>query len=623
MTRTTAPRIAVASVALLAIGALFAAPLAASAYGTTDLIAVGEGSQMVAFSPDGSTAYVTNRDSNSVSVIDVATSAETDEIPVGTEPKGLAISPDGSEVWVAVLGSITETDITIIETSDLSTTAISSGGNGPYAVEFDAAGAYAYVSNYLSSSVAKIDAATRSVVDTVSLPDTYPEDIALGVEEQTLYVTLSAVDGVARVSTSTLDEIGSPIAVGDFPVGIELSPSESELWVTNNSASSVSVISTTSNTVVGTISTNPAPTDVVFDSDGYGWISSNASDVLQRIDPVSRTIVSTIPLLDSPFGLAVHPTERLIYTATGTDVTVVELTSERVAGADRYATAVRASEAAFEPGVETVYIATGLNYPDALAAGAVAAKSASPILLTRPDALPTVVANELTRLDPDNIVVLGGTGTVTSSVQNALSAYGTVSRIAGTNRYDTARQLVQSAQFTQVDQVYIATGNNFPDALAAGAAAASGGDPVILVNGTASSLDSATLSLIQSTGAPKAVILGQTNAVSSGIEDQLGQSYEVERLAGTTRYETAVLVNQYAFGGASTALLATGANFPDALAGTPLANATSAPLYVVRTDCVPAGVLSEFDRLGTSRVILLGGTPTLSVEVEDLTPCAS
>lgn len=621
MTRRTAPRIAVASVALLAVGALIATPLTASAYGPVDLITVGSHSQYVVFSPDGDTAYVTNRDSNSVSVIDVATSTETDEITVGTEPKGLAISPDGTEVWVAVWGSSVENDIAIIKTSDLTVTTINSGGNGPYWIEFDAAGAFAYVSNYFTTGVAKINTSTRAVVDTLSLPGAYPEEVALSADEQTLYVTLTNSDAIARVSTSTLEEVGTPIAVGDFPIGVELSPAQDELWVTDNSGSTISVISTSTNTVTGTINTNAYPTQIVFDHDGYAWVTSAQDDVVQRIDPESRTIVSTLPLTDSAFGVAVHPTERLLYVATRNTVTVVELETSRVAGADRYATAVEASKKAFSSEVDTVFIATGQNYPDALAAGAVAAKIGAPILLTKPDTLPTVVANELVRLSPNTIVVLGGTTTVSTTVETQLGAYGTVSRIAGANRYETARLLVGGSGFTGVDQVYVATGANFPDALAAGAAAAASGSPVVLVPGGSSSLDDATLDLIASTSAPKVVILGATNAVSSGIEAQLGTTYDVERLAGANRYETSVLVGQYAFGGASTALLATGLNFPDALAGTPLAAAASAPLYVVRQDCVPASVLSEFDRLGTASVILLGGTPTLSVAVEDLTPC--
>jgi putative cell wall-binding protein len=88
----------------------------------------------------------------------------------------------------------------------------------------------------------------------------------------------------------------------------------------------------------------------------------------------------------------------------------------REAGADRYATAASISAAAFAPGVPVAYIATGTNFPDALAAAAAAASRHGPVLLTPPTALPAVVRTELDRLVAGEVIAAGGQSLVPDSV---------------------------------------------------------------------------------------------------------------------------------------------------------------------------------------------------------------
>ncbi len=113
---------------------------------------------------------------------------------------------------------------------------------------------------------------------------------------------------------------------------------------------------------------------------------------------------------------------------------------DRLAGADRYATAAAISKATFAPGVELVYVATGANFPDALAGAAAAGKTGSPVLLVGANAIPSATATELSRLKPGRIVVLGASGVVFDSVVAALKGYttGTVTRLAGLDRFATS-----------------------------------------------------------------------------------------------------------------------------------------------------------------------------------------
>jgi spore germination protein YaaH len=98
---------------------------------------------------------------------------------------------------------------------------------------------------------------------------------------------------------------------------------------------------------------------------------------------------------------------------------VHEVTVNRIAGGDRYSTAAYISASTFAPGAPVVYVATGLNFPDALAGAAVAGSQGAPILLVAPGSIPAVTAAELARLQPGRIVVLGGTGVVSEAVAAA------------------------------------------------------------------------------------------------------------------------------------------------------------------------------------------------------------
>jgi putative cell wall-binding protein len=197
-------------------------------------------------------------------------------------------------------------------------------------------------------------------------------------------------------------------------------------------------------------------------------------------------------------------------------------TTHRLAGDNRYQTAIEISRASFGDGeAEVVLVATGTNFPDALAAAAAAAKLNGPVLLTPPGALPAEVAAEITRLDPDTILVIGGEAAVSSAVVDALSAIKPTTRISGANRYDTAVAISQHA-FTNpnaVNRVYIAVGTNFPDALAGAAAAAALGAPVLLT--PSDSLPVSVAIEIARLGPSRIYILGGTAVISDNVANQL------------------------------------------------------------------------------------------------------
>jgi putative cell wall-binding protein len=253
--------------------------------------------------------------------------------------------------------------------------------------------------------------------------------------------------------------------------------------------------------------------------------------------------------------------------------------------------------------VSAVFIATGESFPDALAMGPAAATLDAPLLLVAPNSIPGPTAAELQRLNPGSIVIGGGVGAVSASVQQQLAAYtsGPVTRISGTNRYSTAAKMSQAYFSPGVGTVYVTTGANFPDALSAGAAAAAGGRnpvPVLLANG--SGLPGEVAAELIRLDPNRVVIVGGTGVVSPAVEAQiqgLGVP-DVDRIGGSNRYATSAAVAASVFSsGQTSVLLATGQNYPDALAAVALAGKLGAPLLLTEADQLPPVILSELRRL--------------------------
>src|SRR4051812_4475429 len=158
---------------------------------------------------------------------------------------------------------------------------------------------------------------------------------------------------------------------------------------------------------------------------------------------------------------------------------------ERIAGGDRYSTAALISAAGFSPGVARVYVAVGTGFPDALAGGAAAAHADAPLLLVAPFEVPQPSADELNRLSPKSIVVLGGSGVISDKVVSDLQQYttGQVRRLAGSDRYTTPVAVAKDSYPSGGSKVFVATGRSFPDALAGAPAAGGSAAPLLLVPG--------------------------------------------------------------------------------------------------------------------------------------------
>lgn len=289
----------------------------------------------------------------------------------------------------------------------------------------------------------------------------------------------------------------------------------------------------------------------------------------------------------------------------------------RVAGGDRYETAAKIAveHLARHGAVDAVYLATGRDFPDALTGGALAASQGNPVLLTRPGGLPGVTRTALETLGRPRVYVLGGESAVNGTVLDELAAMGiTATRVAGPNRYETAAQV--SRMLAPSEIVYVATGDNYPDALAAVPAAGLDASPVLLTRH--GSLPGAAVNELRRHDPRLVVVMGGTVAVGTDVVDQIWDlGYEPLRVAGNDRFQTAAALSGVWPSGSSTAWVATGMDFADALAAGPAAAAEGGAIVLTRQASLPGATATTLLGLTPREVRVLGGTVAIDPAVED------
>lgn len=295
----------------------------------------------------------------------------------------------------------------------------------------------------------------------------------------------------------------------------------------------------------------------------------------------------------------------------------VETVVESYAGDDRFETNALVSADTFAPGTDVV-LASGLLFPDALAAGPAAASVDASLLLTRDNTLPAVTATELERLQPSSVTIIGDTPSVSSTVVEQVLEIvpgAQVERIAGANRYETAAMIAER-YFGEADEALIASGQVFADAVSAsGTASAIGEVPVLLT--PQDRAVSETIEALEALGVTSATVLGGQPSVSdAALRGYRDTGITVTRLAGPDRYATnAMLVAQFIDPSDDQAIaVASGTNFPDALSASMVAGAQSAPVLLAVHSCVLLSVEEQIAALAPVSVTNVGGLPTLDPE---------
>lgn len=338
-------------------------------------------------------------------------------------------------------------------------------------------------------------------------------------------------------------------------------------------------------------------------------------------------------------------------------LTVSDGIARRIAGETRYETAARlsrtiwpmtdlwgsyqGSSAPDDP--ECIVVADGLNWPDALAGSAFATAADGVLLLTRHDSgeLPEATAAEMKRLltmaygyDPTSdeyegmtVYILGGASAVPQTAEDAIAGMdgvGEIVRLSGATRYETSVEI--GAEFVNRNGLgttataFVVGGASPWDALAAGPVAAAASAPVLLSN--KSDVPTTTIDFLTDNAIKRVVVVGGDATLDAAALAELDAAVDVvERVAGDTRYSTALDVAQWGVDHAGmdpgTIVLASGASFADGLAAGPITAYTGGPLLLTRPDYLVDEVYDFFGNHGvpTSGSYVIGGAAAVSEDV--------
>jgi putative cell wall-binding protein len=463
--------------------------------------------------------------------------------------------------------------------------------------------------------------------------------------------------------------VGNSDDLNDLAEGIE--PSETPAFVYNpggyprlsweltragaNTEALEAAIETASTAIVEAPQVSVDGTDV---PEGTIWITQEAIDALQAAIEAVRQIPADVDAHQAEADAALAALEEALAAfeaakAPGTlappppppPTPPANESWKRLSGDDRYDTMAAIVSEAFTAGdTDAVIVATGENFPDALAASGLAGIADAPVILTEGGALSEQAKATIEALEPTTVYIAGGTGSVSSAVEDALKGLvddpSQVIRASGDNRYLTALDIYAKGKEAGVwgSTAIIASGDNYADALSVSPYSFAEKAPIFLADPVAG-LDAMTVEILsgalESGEITRVIIAGGAGSVPDVVKIQLGYlagDYATfTRLYGTDRYGTSVAVARYA--AANSASLgfhqiaaATGENFPDALAGGAFAGRIGTVLLLVSDDA--AGRIGIDMVVGTNATAIgfghvLGGVGTVSPALQSALETAS
>lgn len=282
---------------------------------------------------------------------------------------------------------------------------------------------------------------------------------------------------------------------------------------------------------------------------------------------------------------------------------------KRIYGSSRYETSMKTAYAMkLSLGIDkfdTIIVASGENYADALAGSYLARIKKAPILVVNKYNEKVIKEYITENIDANGkIYILGGTGAVSKNFEKSVSSYN-VKRLGGANRYETNLQILQEAGGLDKG-IVVCSAMDFADSLSVSSA----GKPILLVN---RELYQEQIDFIKKSGSDMLYLIGGSGAVSDNVEQTLERyGKTTQRIAGDNRYETSVKVAEaFAPNGCHTIVIAYGNDFPDGLVGGPLGFFTDSPLILVNEKNI--SFAAEYkDLADIDGAMILGGPQLIS-----------
>ncbi|WML32617.1 cell wall-binding repeat-containing protein [Clostridium sp. OS1-26] len=283
---------------------------------------------------------------------------------------------------------------------------------------------------------------------------------------------------------------------------------------------------------------------------------------------------------------------------------------KRLSGADRYATS---AAVALNGWTQSNYaiLASGENFPDAISAAPLAKKYDAPILLSEANSIPTETLNAIQQLKVKNIIIVGGTGSISAAVEKQLASSGiAVTRIFGQDRYETCIKIAE--QLDNVTEIAVVTGESFPDALSISPIAVKRNMPIILVSHN--EIPSVVKDYINSHKLTTTYVIGSGTSLNNAVLKGLSN---IELVTGNDKYQVNLnIIDKFKSDlNLGTVYVASGEGFADALSGSILAGKNSNPLLLIGND--PSIEKNYFanNSINISNINVLGGIGVVPDEI--------
>jgi YVTN family beta-propeller protein len=302
-------------------------------------------------------AFVANRTSNSVTVLNSSTGAVVTTLTTGfSQPSAVAVTPDGKTAYVTNSGSGTVTPITVATNTPGSPITV---GSNPYAVAVTPDGKTAYVTNEGSGTVTPITVATNTPGSPITVGSD-PEGVAVTPDGKTAYVA-NLGDGTVTPITVATNTAGSPITVGSNPYGVAVAPAPQTVYVTNSSSGTVTPIAVATNTAGTAIGGFSGPHGVAVTPDGQTVYVVNNAGSVQAVNVATGALEgAAINVGSAPQGIAITPDGQTAYVANGNSNTVTPITLASNPSHDTVGTAIPVGSEpraiAITPDGQTAYV---------------------------------------------------------------------------------------------------------------------------------------------------------------------------------------------------------------------------------------------------------------------------
>ena len=350
-------------------------------------------------SPDGTRMYVTDNYNGRVNIINTITNTADASVTVGTSPAGVVVAPNGSKIYVTA----GDHKVYVVDAVTNKVDATIAVGDRPMGIAISPDGTRLYVANQSSKNVSVINTATNAVIATIEVENS-PWGVYVSSDGTKVYVSNSYSGTVSVINTSS-NTLAGRITVGNTPHGIVLSADGSRAYVANHGSNTVSVINTATNTVIATINTgvDTRPVGVSLSPDGSKlYVTKSNANNVAVVDVATNTIIGTINVFAGPIGMGnmVASVPTCAGTSKTFTLTVNPLTAITTQPVAR--TVCAGSGATFSVGAS----GTGLTYQWRKDGSPISGATSSTLNLT---AIASTDAGDY------DVVVTGSCGSVTSS----------------------------------------------------------------------------------------------------------------------------------------------------------------------------------------------------------------